>query len=114
MSENSIYFLRRRLYIWLRSVGRRDWENCISIVAQNYNASANAAIGGHTPNSINPENEYEVREARKNTPMLDWKQEETNVTNYKERAKKGLEKLKCGDFVYKIPNKQSFSKSFDT
>lgn len=99
----------------MRSTGEPNWEEKIYSVCENFNNTAQEALGGMTPNSINVTNEYLVRNARQKmksvAPLLDWHVQEDNIRRWKETE--GKQKLKPGTYVYMRFIKASLGKSYD-
>lgn len=104
--------LKKKLYLYMRSYGKTEWEKYIFFICDNLNNCSMAAIGGISPASVNELTEYKVRKAQENKPFLDWHQQEENVKAFAEKTP-AQRKVNLGDYVYKSYSKDPMGKSFD-
>ena len=112
MAEHFIYVIKKKLFMLMRSTGQTSWETLVYVICRNINNSACSEIGNIAPASVDMENEADVRLAREKMGFhfLDWKQQQSNAKAFDQTP----QKLKVGDYVYKIRQKEAFQKSHDT
>jgi hypothetical protein len=103
--------VKKKLYVYLRSTGKTDWEHYIDLVCRNINHISQPAIGGLAPDAVNASSEYIVRNAQEDKGFLDYRTQMANVEAF---DKKPRGNIRLGDFVFLASKEEAFGKSFDT
>jgi hypothetical protein len=112
VAEHNIFLIKKYLFIYMRSKGLTDWENCVGIIVRNLNLRSNPAIGNLSPGKVTDGTEYLVRQATL-AKFIDWHQA---IENKREFFKDiSHQKFVAGDYVYKHLNqKEALAKGHDT
>ena len=114
-AERMIQTLKKRLYLALRTSGKRDWVSLLPVITKNVNSRQSAAIGGLRPIDIRGNiDDPIIREAKKEAGVYytegTWKEQRENQKRYDLRGK-----FKVGQLVYgPYDHKNHFDKTYDT
>ena len=114
-AERYIYFVKRRLYMMLRSQLSQNWVKFIKIIVHQYNETPLQKLGFLKPNDIKSEAdsvsvEYNKRQfgvTTYNQPNF-----ETQIQN-EETFKTKKNRLQVGDFCYKFYDEKLFDKKYN-
>jgi hypothetical protein len=114
-AENSIFIIKKKLYLLLRSKLSKDWVKYLPIVVQSYNETPLKKLGFLKPNDIRSEFDsiiVDIKKKEKKIPVY----KEPNVAIQLQNQQKhetDKTKLQVGDYVYVNFNEKLFDKSFD-
>lgn len=114
-AERYIYFVKRRLFMLLRSQLSQNWVKYIQIIVNQYNDTPLKKLGFLKPNDIKSDRDtVSVTLSRKLNGIEAYRQPDfkTQAENV-ERYQNNLKNLKVGDFCYKFYNEQMFDKKYN-
>ncbi len=114
-AEFSIFKVKKKLFMLLRSELSRKWVENLPIVVESFNSTPLKNLGYLRPNDIQSELD---------SVLVDMKKSEQNISTFKEPTfseqiknqenyQKDNSKLQAGDYVYLNFNEKLFDKSFD-
>lgn len=113
-AERYIYFVKRKLYMILRSQLSENWPKYIKFVVDGYNNTPLKKLGYLTPNDIQSEKESVDVRLNKNLSNISIYKQPT-FENQLENAKtfKNEKSLQVGDFCYKFYDENLFNKKYN-